>query len=925
MFPLFSKAQDLEWVKGMGGPNSSNASSLANSIKIGSDGSIYTYGSFFDGTIDFDPGIGTYNLSSISTTSSYISKHDSSGNFIWARQLIGVTQTNVSTTSMAIDSQDNIVVTGFFGGTFDADPGPGVFNLINSSLNYVDAFVIKLNPSGDLVWARQVRGDSSVVMNCIATDAVGNIIVGGATVGDTAIIEPGSDTLVLTPSPWHGFILKLDPAGNYIWSEDLAGAAETVVEAIGTDGNGNIIISGYFGTTVDFDPGPGVLNLNSQISPGFNSNKDVFVQKLDPSGNLIWVKQISGNSSEMSNHVALDNAGNIYITGIFYFDLDFPGSAIQPIIGSGDSDGYILKMDALGNFLWAKKIGNAFYNWIYGMAIDDGGDVYVSCRFEGTMDVDPGPGIVELSAVSNAQHAIIRLNSLGGEFVWGKKLASNSSGTQVASLEVNESGSIFANGTYRLNCDFDLGSGVYSISTPYVPQDDIFIVKWLQDSCVSLSFTFDSVASASCLAPGYISAHPLSGTAPFGYSWNTVPVTNDSIISPVLGGVYTLTMNDASGCTRSTQVLLNGPTDPSTGNFDLMTNLVSGDFRTGVASTIDVNAFNGGCMPVNGQLTLTLDNGVDYDGAVPPPQNISGNVLAWNFSNLVYGSPHLTPRVFLHTSLSAQIGDTLCFSTSITPLGGDIDSTNNTRNYCYPVINGYDPNDKQVYPAGACIPHYINKDQALTYTIRFQNTGNASAINVNVFDSLDTGLNLNSLRIVGSSHPLEAEILPGNVLEFKFTNINLPDYMSNEPGSHGYLIFEILPDSGLAEGTRIENKAHIYFDFNPPVITNAVYNTITNADPGTIDCSLAVGMENIPDASSILLYPNPAGQNISIQYKGKDTVFRIFNVLGKEVKSSGIVSGTTEIDLSELNSGIYFISIVDSNNIITTKKFVVQH
>jgi uncharacterized repeat protein (TIGR01451 family) len=708
-----------------------------------------------------------------------------------------------------------------------------------------------------------------------------------------------------------------------MWETHFGDLFQNQVDAIGTDANGNIIASGYFGTTVDFDPGPGVFNLTSQATPA--SYTDMFVQKLSPSGNLIWVKQISGNNGEDVSDMAIDSMGNILITGAFYDTVDFdPGAGVQSLISMGFNDGFILKMDASGNCLWVKRMANENSDWISAVTLDAEGNVYAACKLEGTIDVDPGPGVVELSEGTNIEQILIRLNS-DGEFVWGKKLESNAVMTGIASLTIDETRSIYAAGNYRLSCDFDLGPAMHCLSTPYTLQNDVFIAKWVQDTCINLSFTFDSVASASCLAPGYISAHPLSGTAPFGYSWNTVPVTNDSIISPVLGGVYTLTMNDATGCIRSTQIFLNGPTAQSIANFDLITNMVSGDFRPGFPATIDLNAFNSGCIPANGQLTLTLDNSVIYDSAVPAPQNISGNILTWSFANLAEGSPHIIPRVFVHISLSAQIGDTLCFSTSITPLGGDIDSTNNTRNYCYPVINGYDPNDKQVYPVGVCAPHYIGIDQVLTYTVRFQNTGNASAINVNVFDSLATGLDLNSLRIVGSSHPLETEILPGNVLKFKFTAINLPDSTSNEPGSNGYVIFEMYADSSLVEGTRIENHADIYFDFNSPVITNTVYNTITNADRDTINCSLAVGMENIPDASSILLYPNPAGQNISIQYKGKDTVFRIFNVLGKEVKSSGIVSGTTEIDLSELNSGIYFVSIVDGNRIITTKKFVVQH
>src|SRR3990172_7240671 len=100
--------------------------------------------------------------------------------------------------------------------------------------------------------------------------------------------------------------------------------------------------------------------------------------------------------------------------------------------------------------------------------------------------------------------------------------------------------------------------------------------------------------------------------------------------------------------------------------------------------------------------------------------------------------------------------------------------------YCYHVIGSYDPNIIDVYPPGICEPHFISNDQLLTYSIHFQNTGNADAIDIYVLDTLDSDLNFNSVRVIGNSHPLITEVLPGNVLKFRFDNIHLADSSSNE-------------------------------------------------------------------------------------------------------------------------------------------------
>jgi uncharacterized repeat protein (TIGR01451 family) len=239
----------------------------------------------------------------------------------------------------------------------------------------------------------------------------------------------------------------------------------------------------------------------------------------------------------------------------------------------------------------------------------------------------------------------------------------------------------------------------------------------------------------------------------------------------------------------------------------------------------------------------------------------------------------------------------------ITPIIGDSNTKNNVKRYCYPVRNSYDPNIKSVYPVGACKENYALKNQVLTYTVQFQNTGTADAIDIFILDSLDADLDINTLRVVGQSHqPMITEVLPGGVLKFDFRNIHLPDSGTDEKGSHGYVIYEISPKTGLPNGTRVTGNAGIYFDFNPPVMTNTVMNTLVSTIP-----SCNVGIESLPEKSSALqVYPNPTPGHLTVDLKQSGTV-TIYDMVGNLLFEKPCATGQNNLDISNLANGIYLL------------------
>lgn len=413
-------------------------------------------------------------------------------------------------------------------------------------------------------------------------------------------------------------------------------------------------------------------------------------------------------------------------------------------------------------------------------------------------------------------------------------------------LKINENGSIdsafvstpfedYNNGQMILSADIQSNGriilgGVFTYLNQQYTKNRLFALlgDTMSTSCQFFNGHFASIENLICGDSAGVNFVGVNGTEPYLYSWdNGAYSLDDTLFLTENGGVHQVSVIDSNGCFFSTGFLINGPTTQT--EFDVTSQLVGGNFRPGFNSTVALNAYNDGCIPTSGQVTLILDTLLTFNSSTPAPDFISGDTLRWNFTDISFDSTHFTALIQLATPTSAEFGDPIHLRLKIDPLLGDADTTNNVNDYHYTVINGYDPNDKQVYPIGECIPHYIKNEQELTYTVRFQNTGNAEAINIAIVDSLSDYLDINTFRVVGTSHSMYTEVLQGNVLKFHFDQINLPDSLSDEEGSQGYVIYQISPYNSLFENTRINNKAHIYFDFNPPITTNGVFNTVSDS------------------------------------------------------------------------------------------------
>lgn len=242
---------------------------------------------------------------------------------------------------------------------------------------------------------------------------------------------------------------------------------------------------------------------------------------------------------------------------------------------------------------------------------------------------------------------------------------------------------------------------------------------------------------------------------------------------------------------------------------------------------------------------------------------------------------------------------------------------------CQEIIGSFDPNDKTVLPKGIGEGHHISETAELEYRIRFQNTGNDTAFQVIVMDTIDTNhLDLSSLHLGVSSHPYSFEVKNGNVLVFLFENILLPDSTTNEQESHGFFKFKIAQHPDNPIGNLIENEVAIYFDYNQPVITNKVFNTIGLPD-------FVTGIEALPfspDKLQAKVWYADQMVQIHIPFVAANTrySFSLYNAMGQRVtQTKSLLIPNHQVPLQALATGVYVYEIRGTDGAVSSGKLVI--
>lgn len=238
---------------------------------------------------------------------------------------------------------------------------------------------------------------------------------------------------------------------------------------------------------------------------------------------------------------------------------------------------------------------------------------------------------------------------------------------------------------------------------------------------------------------------------------------------------------------------------------------------------------------------------------------------------------------------------------------------------CQQNIGSYDPNDKRGFPAGYGQEHFIELGQELEYHIRFQNTGTDTAFTVVINDRLSEALDLTSIRPGTSSHPYTFSIAEDRYVHFRFDNILLPDSTTNLSESIGFVKFKINQVDALPIGTKIENQAAIYFDFNEAILTNTTLHTIGK------DFIPLANVPEPPAPGTVTVMPNPSPG--PVQFRFSDAVageLTLFDALGRHCFSAGVEGETFDFSGENLSEGLYFYRFEPKSGAMQKGKFIIQ-
>lgn len=437
-------------------------------------------------------------------------------NFSWAKSFGGNASTNTVGWASCSDESGNAYSAGSFYGLTDFDPSPSTYNL--SAFGDGGVYISKLDPLGNFLWAGAFSGTGLIECWAIAVDPVNGSVYITGDFEDTADFDPGPAAFnMIATGLFDIFIVKLDSNGNFIWAKDMGGtdyaSANSIV--VDTSSRGSIYATGWYMGMCDFNP-----DTLSQYNLTSSGMADIFILKLDSSGNFLWAKSFGGPSDDAGQAIAVSNSGNgnIYFTGNFFDSVDFdPGPSIYYLNAPINSETYILKTDSLGNFLWAKKLEGIVNSVTLGKSGPD--VIYSTGLYDGPADFDPDSGTFILPTYG----LFISKLSENGSFVWAKgiEIESECVGCYY-SIAADPDNNIYIGGSFDGSFDFDPGINTHNLTSVF---EDAFLLKL--ESTGNFSWVKQMSGSETEII-GSVSINRLGNLTTTGW-WESPTIPFDSI------------------------------------------------------------------------------------------------------------------------------------------------------------------------------------------------------------------------------------------------------------------------------------------------------------------------------------------------------------------------------------------------------------
>jgi hypothetical protein len=421
-----------------------------------------------------------------------------------------------------------------------------------------------------------------------------------------------------------------------------------------------------------------------------------------------------------------------------------------------------------------------------------------------------------------------------------------------------------------------------------------------------------------------------------GTTYNATTSVNGTYCYTLPSGTYTITVQlpaayvGASAAPAAINLTANAGQSYANNNFAVHLGSSVGNLCVSVSPSATISpgmyasyyiyVSNLGSQPMFGTVQMFYDPLLvfQYSSPVQLSHDAVNKILTFNLTTLLPGAQR-SYYVRFNTPVSAVLNTPVFTEVNVLADASLIENelACNTDTLHQLVLSSWDPNNKVVDPVGAGTNGGILGDGPLHYTINFQNTGNAPAVNVILTDVIDEDLDISTLQMQAASHDYNMTFDDSRMVIWQFANIMLPDSFNNEPESHGFVSYTIYPLTGLDDGTQITNEANIYFDFNAPVLTNTTLNTI----------DYKLNLEEMDDNVTITLMPNPFSTYTNIMLEGvtrSDVVLYVYDLTGKRVIEQKASGNIITIMRNNLSAGMYLYQVQQAGKLLGKGKMVAE-
>ena len=714
----------------------------------------------------------------------YIGKVDKFGTYLWQRTYGG---SSTDWANSIVETDDNGFIVAGYTESNDLD--------VSGNHGNWDYWVIKLDSVGNLQWQKCYGGtaldEGASVIKC----SDGNYLVAGYANSNNGDVTGNHGSADI-------WVIKIDTAGTIIWQKAIGGTDfDFASSLISTPDSGCALIGSTESINGDFS---------------FNYGQpDYCTVKLDISGNVQWTETYGGSGPDWGRSISRTNDNGYILSG------HIRGSGGLVTGYHGNEDFWVVKIDSSGTFEWQKALGGSAYDFGYCAIQEPSGDYLVCGAVEYT-----GGDIT--STYGNHDIWLIKLDSVGN-IVWDKSIG----------------GKNYEAMGYSIIQTFD---GRYAIAGTCTGSNGDVMCNNSGADCWIVKFT-DIVNQATGKIFVDLNSNQIkdSTEALLSYKKVTEQITGRFSISDY-NGEYDISVLDSGNFSVTTDSinyyscvpishsvnfgglnqidsLLDFAFQPSGNINDLSISLTPIlPFSPGFNANYYISYKNVGTTILQPEIIFKRNPSLTYLSSSILPTNIIGDTIKWTLDSI---SPYQQGNILVTfgVSVGQPMGSQIISTTWIKPDTQDANDSDNVDLSQVTVTGSFDPNSKSVNE-NLIYTYQLSNPSYLYYIVNFQNTGTAPAITVEVRDNLSPFLDESTFELLETSHLATTTYgAHARLLSFKFDSINLPDSLSNEPASHGWIKYRIKPLTNLIAGNNIVNNALIYFDYNYPVQTN---NAVTN-------------------------------------------------------------------------------------------------